>query len=115
MTSLLSFNFFLIPNQSTPMTQACHACLGAPSSDQESVSMLYGSKVSTDILGKDMLDAWEKQCGGRFSVTHVLSDEPEDSDWKGERGFITKDLIKKHMPGPDEDNIILFICGPPPM
>jgi cytochrome-b5 reductase len=97
------------------MTQALHAILGSPSSDQESVSMLYGSKESTDILGKDLLDTWQKQHGDKFSVNYVLSEEPENSDWKGERGYITKELIQKHFPGPDEENIIIFVCGPPPM
>lgn len=99
----------------TPMVQALHAILGSKTSTaQESVSLLYGSRNSEDILGKDLLDLWASQ-EEKLSVTHVLSDEPEDSSYKGERGYINKELIQKHFPGPDEDNIIIFVCGPPPM
>ena len=76
--------------------------------------MLYGSRDSSDILGQDLLDLWAKDCD-KFSLTHVLSHEPKDSDWKGERGFITKEHIRKHFPGPEEEDIIIFVCGPPPM
>jgi cytochrome-b5 reductase len=99
----------------TPMVQALHAILGDPSCVQEHVSMLYGSRVATDILGQELLEIWAKKHADKFSLIHVLSDEPEDSDWKGPRGHITEDLIRKHMPDPDEDNIMIFVCGPPPM
>ena len=100
----------------TPMVQALHAILGSKDNVvQESVSMLYGSRNSNDILGKDLLDLWSS-LEDKFSVTHVLSHEPDDSTFKeGERGYISKELIQKHLPGPDEDNIIIFVCGPPPM
>jgi len=104
----------------TPMVQALHAILGNKDNDTV-VSMLYGSRESTDILGKELLDNWETNYGdngkgGKFSVTHVLSDEDESSDWKGKRGFITKELIKEHFPGPEEgDDVIIFVCGPPIM
>lgn len=100
----------------TPMIQALHAILGSDAPvAQESVAMLYGSRDSSDILGKDLLDVWAKEHADKLSVTHVLSHEPEDSDWKGERGFITREHIEKHFPGPEEEDIIIFVCGPPPM
>jgi len=104
----------------TPMIQALHAILGDDENNTE-VSMLYGSRDSSDILGKEMLDNWEKTHGdygkgGKFSVTHVLSHEKEDSEWKGERGFITKELIKDTFPSPElGDDAIIFVCGPPIM
>ena len=99
----------------TPMVQALHAILGSnkESTAQESVAMLYGSRNSDDILGKDLLDLWSQE--DKLSVTHVLSHEPDDSDYKGERGYINKELIQKHLPGPEEENIIIFVCGPPAM
>jgi len=104
----------------TPMVQALHAILGDSENTTE-VSMLYGSRESNDILGKELLDNWEESHGdngkgGKFSVTHVLSDEDESSDWKGKRGFISKELIKESFPAPEEgSNAIIFICGPPIM
>jgi cytochrome-b5 reductase len=98
----------------TPMVQALHAILGDPTSDVE-VVVLYGSRESRDILGKDLLDSWIQQHPHRLTVEHILSDEPENSNWAGARGHITKDLIQKHFPPPADNSMILFICGPPPM
>lgn len=99
----------------TPMIQALHAILGDKDATN-TVIMFYGNKSSDDILGKTMVDSWSKQYGDQFKVHHVLSDEPEDSDWKGERGFISRELIAKNVPGPEAgDDLLFFICGPPPM
>merc|ERR1712137_1431186 len=95
------------------MVQALHAILGDSKSEISVVSMLYGSRVSTDILGKELLDEWSKDKSNRLDVTHVLSHEPEDSDWKGERGFIGKDLISSKFPAPNDKESIIFVCGPP--
>ena len=97
----------------TPMLQALHAVLGTPG-DTTVVSMLYGSRTEADVLGKETLDGWCASHGHRLKVAHVLSHEPEGSAWRGERGFINKDLIAKYMPAPSDD-CILFVCGPPPM
>lgn len=98
-----------------PMIQALHAILGDDSSDIK-VTMLYGSRVSNDILGIEMLERWEKSNKDRFEVVHVLSDEPKDSTWAGERGFIGEELIAKCMPSPTlSSDGIIFVCGPPPM
>ena len=61
--------------------------------------MLYGSRVSTDIHGKQMSDSWAKQ--SRLDVTHVLSHEPEGSSWAGKTGFITKELTAEKFPSPE--------------
>jgi cytochrome-b5 reductase len=96
-----------------PMIQALHAVLGTPG-DPTLVSMLYGSKCRNDILAQELLDSWASTSGGRLAVTHVLSQEPSGSSWKGARGHIDEDLIKSTIPSPDEDCII-FVCGPPGM
>lgn len=99
----------------TPMLQALHAILGDTDSKAK-VTMLYGSQVSSDILGNEMLSKWTADYSDRLSVIHVLSNEPEDSKWEGARGFISKDLIEKRLPAPSlGDDAIIFVCGPPPM
>merc|ERR1719401_1926997 len=77
----------------TPMIQALHCVLGTKD-DTSKVAMLYGSKTSDEILAKETLDAWQTSCADRFSVTHVLSAEPDGSSWTGARGFITRDMIE---------------------
>eukprot|EP00529_Nitzschia_sp_RCC80_P026852 CAMPEP_0113456562 /NCGR_PEP_ID=MMETSP0014_2-20120614/8952_1 /TAXON_ID=2857 /ORGANISM="Nitzschia sp." /LENGTH=288 /DNA_ID=CAMNT_0000348021 /DNA_START=332 /DNA_END=1198 /DNA_ORIENTATION=+ /assembly_acc=CAM_ASM_000159 len=99
----------------TPMVQALHAILG-DSESKNDVVMLYGSQVSTDILGRAMVDQWAKDYPDRFKVIHTLSNEPEDSTWTGRRGFIDKSLIEEYAPEPSVgDDVMFFVCGPPPM
>lgn len=97
----------------TPMVQAIHAVLGDSSSTTD-VVMLYGSRASDDILGQDLLDSWSSS-SDRLSVTHVLSHEPEKSDWDGARGHIDKELVEKNFPAPADKDFVIFVCGPPPM
>ena len=70
------------------------------------LTILFGSVSSDDIILKDELEALE---GEHVHIVHVLSgDEP---DWKGERGFLSADLIKKYTDG----DTSYFICGPQAM
>jgi len=97
----------------TPMIQALHAVLGN-GDDTTKVVMLYGSQRSDEILCEEILDEWAKEYPDRLSVTHVLSNQPEDLAWGGERGFITKQMIEHKFAGP-KDDVNVFVCGPPPM
>ena len=98
----------------TPMIQALHAILGSDSKTPK-VTMLYGSRNSGDILGKDLLDKWAEEHPEQFQLVHILSEEPEDSSWDGPRGHITKDMIAEHFPAPEVKNNRVFVCGPPIM
>lgn len=100
----------------TPMIQALHAILGDEKSNND-VIMFYGNRQSNDILGKTMIESWAKQYPNKLKLVHVLSDEPEDSDWTGVRGYIDQKLMEDNgVPGPEvSDDIIFFVCGPPPM
>lgn len=95
----------------TPMIQALHPILGNEK-DETKVTLFYGSRTQADILGKGLLDEWEKL--DRLKVVHVLSHEPADSDWEGERGFISADILTKYDSAPKEGHMV-FVCGPPPM
>jgi len=101
----------------TPMIQALHAILGDPNKkDHTRVVMLYGSRNSEDILGREMLDHWTKDYPHQLVVEHILSEEPADSDWTGERGYIDAAKIQKYFPPAEVgDDVMIFVCGPPPM
>jgi cytochrome-b5 reductase len=64
-----------------------------------------------------MIESWAKQYPNKLKLVHVLSHEPEDSDWTGRRGYMDQKLIEDNgVPGPEvNDDIIFFVCGPPPM
>ncbi len=67
------------------------------------LTILFGSVSSDDIILKEELD---KLSGERVRVVHVLSGD--DPDWKGERGFLSAELIQKY----SEGDCSYFICGP---
>lgn len=127
----------------TPMIQALHAILGN-TDDKTKVVMLYGSQRADEILCEKILEEWVKQYPNRLSVTHVLSAQPKwyknipggtkriiqkvfskltfntlvkspaGSAWKGQKGYITKEMMQEQFAGPDDD-VNVFVCGPPPM
>ena len=113
----------------TPMIQALHAILGdGPDSQRsatEEVTLLYGSRNKNDILGGEMLQAWAEKCGrdeseggsiASFNYVDVLSNEADDSDYTGERGFIDKEKVEKYLPPASlGGDVIIFVCGPPIM
>jgi cytochrome-b5 reductase len=106
-----------------PMIQALHCLLGNKD-DDTAVTLLYASKTSDDVIARDVLEKWEKDNNdddddddtrkGRFKVVHVLSREPDASDYAGERGRIGKRILAKYLPQPSEDTNV-FVCGPPGM
>ena len=100
------------------MIQALHAILGIGPQDQKSsteeVTLLYGSRNKSDILGGDMLSTWAKTYS-QFKYHDVLSHEPNDSSYDGLRGFIDKEKILKYLPSSSEKDAIIFVCGPPIM
>ena len=106
----------------TPMIQALHAILGGGDDDSQQqqqhnqVVMLYGSKVADDILGRTMIDTWAEKYSDQFKVVHILSNEGEDTDWTGLRGYIDRELLATYLPPPSiGDDLIIFVCVPPPM
>lgn len=92
----------------TPMLQVIKKILSNPD-DKTKVSLLFANQEGRDILLKAELDALAKQHPDRFQVQYTLDKPP--SGWKGETGFVSKNMVEKYMPGKDE-NAIIFVCGP---
>merc|ERR1711871_159074 len=93
------------------MLQVVAAILKDPQ-DKTEVSLIYANQTENDILVRDMLEDLQKKHPGRFKLWYTLDRPP--AGWKYDEGFITDKMIKDHLPGPEEDPIILM-CGPPPM
>ena len=98
----------------TPMLQALHAILGAPTASDQKVTLLYGSQTSQDILGRSLLEGWAQDYSDRFQVIHVLAEEPNESLWTGKRGFIDSAMLDQYLPDSNED-VLVLVCGPPPL
>lgn len=95
----------------TPMIQIVQAALEDPN-DTCTFSLIYANKTEDDILCRDIMDEMVAGSKGRFTVHYTLDFPPEG--WKHQKGFITAEMIKKCLPPPDLDPIIVM-CGPPPM
>jgi cytochrome-b5 reductase len=102
----------------TPMLQALQALIGIHGDSTEEIRLLFGNKLSEDILCRDLLEAWAAR-DDRFTVTHVLSEEAEEEAEEEAdhlcRGFIDREMIRQHLFATPDDDTILFLCGPPPM
>ena len=75
--------------------------------DIRPVVLLYGNENWEAITFREELDAIKAQLD--LTIVHVLAN-PSDS-WTGERGFITAEVFKRHLPPPYADHEY-FICGP---
>ena len=80
---------------------------------------LFGARTQADIYCREEMEAvrlnWNVE--RKFEFEFVLSNEPEDSDWDGPRGFVTDYLHRRYIePGLlDVTACQAYMCGPPPM
>jgi predicted ferric reductase len=75
--------------------------------DKRPVILLYGSKDWGSITFREDLEALTSRLD--LTIVHVLRDPP--ADWTGERGYITAEMLKRHLSPPYADHEY-FICGP---
>jgi predicted ferric reductase len=75
--------------------------------DKRPLILLYGSKSWEEITFREELEALAQRLN--LKVIHVLENPPDG--WTGERGFITAEIFRRHLPPPFADHEY-FICGP---
>eukprot|EP00467_Chlorarachnion_reptans_P002830 CAMPEP_0114506276 /NCGR_PEP_ID=MMETSP0109-20121206/11339_1 /TAXON_ID=29199 /ORGANISM="Chlorarachnion reptans, Strain CCCM449" /LENGTH=293 /DNA_ID=CAMNT_0001684849 /DNA_START=137 /DNA_END=1018 /DNA_ORIENTATION=- len=100
----------------TPMLQLIQEIVQDPE-DNTKIYLLFANKSVDDILVRDYLEKAKKQAtkaGKTFNLWYTVDKAPKDIDWKYSEGFVSKDMIAKHMPSPGENPVMLF-CGPPIM
>jgi predicted ferric reductase len=78
--------------------------------DPHPVLLVYANKTWDAITFREELE----ELKGRMDleVVHVLEQPPEG--WEGPTGYVTKDLLEKHLPA-DRERPQYFVCGPDPM
>lgn len=94
----------------TPMLQVVHQIVKNPE-DKTQVDFVFANIAEEDILLRKELDEMAKK-HANFRVHYVLEKPPKG--WTGDVGYVTENVVKKHMPAPASDSIV-FVCGPPPM
>ena len=81
--------------------------------DRRPLTLLYGNRAWERVAFREELEA----LGRRLSlhVVHVLLEPPVE--WHGERGFITQDVLARHLPVAVAERARreYFLCGPTPM
>lgn len=79
----------------------------------------FGARAQRDLYCKaDMEEVGKNWASDKtFKYVEVLSDEPEESDWQGPRGFVTQHLKEQYIDKGiiDAKQCQAYLCGPPPM
>ena len=96
----------------TPMFQIAKYAIDNDTVSDIKFSLIYANKTEDDILCRDLLDELAARSNGRFKVEYTVDFPPQN--WKYSTGFINVDMIKRYLPAPVSDTLILM-CGPPPM
>lgn len=96
----------------TPMFQIIKAIAKNPD-DNTKVTLLYGNVRESDILLKEELAEMCQLKPDQINVVYLL-DKPENENWDGRVGYVTKELMEECFPAHSND-VQLLICGPPAM
>lgn len=97
----------------TPMYQMIRKVLDSKT-DNTKLSLLFANQTVDDILLRKQLSKYEKQYPDRLKVWFTLDRKPESEKWDYDIGFVNEDMIKRVLPAPGPNTMILT-CGPPPM
>jgi ferredoxin-NADP reductase len=74
--------------------------------DERPIILLYGSKDWESVTFREELEVLKPRLN--LKIVHVLTDPPDG--WTGEKGFITAEVFKRHLPLSYADHEY-FICG----
>lgn len=73
--------------------------------------LFFGNKDWDGIPFREELDALRQRMDLR--LIHVLEDPPEG--WEGEAGYVTREVLERHLPEESRPRLHHFLCGPTPM
>jgi cytochrome-b5 reductase len=94
----------------SPMVQIIRSIANHPEDDTHA-RLLYGNYNEEDILCRDELSYYALT---RSNIDVYISLNNPPGKWAMGAGFVNEDVIKKGLPPPAND-IIILLCGPPPM
>jgi cytochrome-b5 reductase len=101
----------LFPSGITPMLQILRDVQKHSATDFTRLALIFANQTEQDILLRTELEEL-REARSLTSVAYTL-DKPAE-EWKGEKGFVSTEMIKKYLPPPSPSTLVL-ICGPPPM
>lgn len=95
----------------TPMWQVMQH-IDANPSDKTKATLIFSNVTEQDILLRERFDDLAKRKPDQFKIVYTLDKPP--SGWQGATGYVSQDLVAKHVPLPAHgDKIKVFVCGPP--
>jgi cytochrome-b5 reductase len=93
----------------TPFYQLLDAALRDPT-NKTRFTLLYANVSEADILLRDELAALERAHPHALRIVHTLDNPP--AGWTGAKGYVSRELINKHVPPAEKgDKIKVFVCG----
>ncbi|KAM4017066.1 NADH-cytochrome b5 reductase 2 [Anomaloglossus baeobatrachus] len=95
----------------TPMLQLIRHITQDPNDDTK-CHLIFANQTEEDILVRSELESVVTSHPDQFRLFYTLDRPPQG--WKHGSGFVTADMIKKHLPPPSDSPLVLM-CGPPPM
>lgn len=75
--------------------------------EKRDIILLYSNFTSADIIYKDVFDQGGRQLG--IKTIYTITNTPYPNDWRGERGFIDEQMIKRIVP--DYKERIFYLSG----
>jgi predicted ferric reductase len=78
--------------------------------DARPVVLFYAARDWSRVSFRDEIDALIRT----LNLTVVYVFEQPGEDWIGERGFVTADVLRRHLPR-QYRRFVYFVCGPVPM
>jgi predicted ferric reductase len=78
--------------------------------DRRPLLLFYGNRVWDRVAFREELDSLTRKL--QLRVVHVLLEPP--AGWDGERRFITREVLERHLPV-TRAGLEYFLCGPTPM
>ncbi|XP_023944320.1 NADH-cytochrome b5 reductase 3 isoform X2 [Bicyclus anynana] len=94
-----------------PMLQLIrHICTDP--SDKTEMRLLFANQSEQDILVRPELEKYQREHPEQFSLWYTVDRATEG--WQYSTGFINDEMIKNHL-FPPADDVIVLMCGPPPM
>lgn len=87
---------------------------GVAEARAENCTVLFGARTQADLYYLDLIRDLGERWHGDFVLTPILSNEPANSDWSGQRGLVTT-AIANLAKQSDFANDQAYLCGPPAM
>ncbi|KAF1776054.1 Riboflavin synthase-like beta-barrel [Phytophthora cactorum] len=94
----------------TPMLQVVRRVLQDPE-DKTEFYLLFANQTEADILCREEIEA---MAANHANVKFWYTVDKATDGWKYSTGFVSAEMIKKHLPAAAPD-VQIFMCGPPPM